>query len=64
MQVTLHLINGDRVEQTMTPHQRERISRTLNQNPLPTKPFVMEVGGACLDIPWRTIAYLSSKESA
>ncbi len=64
MQVTLHLINGDRLALPgLTRHQHERLTRTLNQAVLPTEPYVTQVDGERVEVPWRSIAYTTSKET-
>lgn len=63
MHVTLHIINGDRLALPgLTRHQHERITRTLNQAVLPVTPFMTQVDGLTVEIPWRCIAYTSRKE--
>ncbi|GMA15593.1 hypothetical protein E5F05_20625 [Deinococcus metallilatus] len=57
--VNLHLCNGDLVTLQVTPSQRDRLSRTLNQTVLPNTPFEVHVDGRTLMIPWRSIGYLS-----
>lgn len=59
--VKLHLCNGDVISTTLTQAQKSRLSRTLNQAVLPVTPFTVNVGGAELEIPWRTIGYISSE---
>ncbi|MBB5235869.1 hypothetical protein [Deinococcus budaensis] len=58
--VHLHLCNGDVVPLTLTPSQRDRLNRTLNQATLSQTPLEVTVNGAELTIPWRSIAYLST----
>ncbi|MEW6420787.1 MAG: hypothetical protein AB1511_03525 [Deinococcota bacterium] len=62
--LNLHMCNGDVVAIRVTPSQRDRISRTLNQAVLPTTPFEVQVDGGILMIPWRSIGYLSTKAQA
>ncbi|WP_034386199.1 hypothetical protein [Deinococcus sp. YIM 77859] len=62
--VNLHLCNGDVVTLDMTPTQRDRLSRTLNQAALPTTPFEIAVNGCNLAIPWRSISYLSTRPAS
>ncbi|WP_102125843.1 hypothetical protein [Deinococcus planocerae] len=59
--VKLHLCNGDVITTTLTLAQKNRLSRTLNQAVLPVTPFTLNANGAELEIPWRTIGYLSSE---
>ncbi|BDP42954.1 hypothetical protein DAETH_29230 [Deinococcus aetherius] len=59
--VKLHLCNGDVITTTLTLAQKNRLSRTLNQAVLPATPFILNAGGAELEIPWRTIGYISSE---
>lgn len=58
--VHLHLCNGDVVPLTLTPSQRDRLNRTLNQTAPAQGPLEVTVNGAELSIPWRSIAYLST----
>lgn len=58
--VNLHLAGGDVIALKITPSQKNRISRTMNQNQLPTTPFTTQVNGLEIEIPWRSIAYLTS----
>ncbi|AHX26503.1 DUF2442 domain-containing protein [Deinococcus deserti] len=60
LSVKLHLAGGDVIALNMTLSQKNRISRTMNQNQLPTTPFTTQVNGLDIEIPWRSIAYLSS----
>lgn len=59
--VKLHLCNGDVITTTLTLAQKNRLSRTLNQAVLPMTPFTLHSAGAELEIPWRTIGYISSE---
>lgn len=58
--VKLHLAGGDVIALTMTPSQKNRISRTVNQIQLPATPYTAQVDGMQIEIPWRSIVYLSS----
>lgn len=58
--VNLHLCNGDVITLNMTPSQRNRLSRTLNQAVLPPTPFIASAGESELAIPWRSIGYISA----
>ena len=58
--VHLHLTGGDTIALEMSPSQKDRLSRTINQSTLPTLPFVAAVNGTTVEIPWRSIAYLTS----
>lgn len=63
MEVTFHLINGHALTvYGLTRHQHERITRTLNRAELPTEPFVTQIEGERVEIPWRSITYVTSKE--
>lgn len=62
--VTLYLCNGNILALEMTRSQKDRVSRTLNQASLPVTPFVVQVDGADLEIPWRSIRYLASRPLA
>lgn len=62
--VKLHLCNGDIVPLTLTPSQRDRLNRMLNQASLSLNPLEVTVDGAELLIPWRSIAYLSTPVQA
>lgn len=59
--VKLHLCNGDVIPVTMTPAQKNRLSRMLNQPSLPATPFTVKTSGAELEIPWRSIGYISTE---
>lgn len=59
--VLLHLNNGAVITTTMTRSQRDRVSRTLNQEILPNTPYEMEEDGTELLIPWRSIGYISTR---
>ncbi len=61
LQVTLHLIGGASIQQTMTRHQKERIVRIMTA-PDPIGPYVTEVEGERVEVPWRNSAYVSSRE--
>ncbi|WP_216321602.1 hypothetical protein [Deinococcus aestuarii] len=61
LSVKLHLCNGDVITTTLTPAQKNRLSRTLNQAVLPLTPFTLHAAGAEVEIPWRTIGYISSE---
>ncbi|MFC4427902.1 hypothetical protein [Deinococcus navajonensis] len=58
--VTLHLTGGDVITLDMTPTQKDRLNRTVNQVRLPVEPLTLQVHGTTVDIPWRSIAYVSS----
>ncbi|AHX26489.1 hypothetical protein DEDE109153_03930 [Deinococcus deserti] len=58
--VHLHLAGGDTIALEMSPSQKDRLSRTINQEKLPPLPFVAAINGMTVEIPWRSIAYLSS----
>jgi len=59
--VTLHLAGGDVVTLDMSQTQKERLNRTVNQIRLPTEPLTLHVHGTTIDIPWRSISYVSSQ---
>ncbi|UBV44613.1 hypothetical protein LAJ19_17735 (plasmid) [Deinococcus taeanensis] len=56
LNVTLHLTGGETIALSMTAAQRDRVSRTMNLRELPVEPFIARL----LEIPWRSISYLSS----
>ncbi|GGK36005.1 hypothetical protein GCM10008955_32450 [Deinococcus malanensis] len=56
----LHLTSGDVIELEVSSSEKNRVSRTLNREQMPTLPFVAVVGGMTVEIPWRSIAFLSS----
>lgn len=58
--VKLHLAGGDIIALDITPSQKDRLSRTINQAQFPTLPFTANVGGVNVEIPWRSISYISS----
>ncbi|GGK25719.1 hypothetical protein GCM10008955_19320 [Deinococcus malanensis] len=58
--VKLHLAGGDIIALDITPSQKDRLSRTINQAHLPTLPFTASIGGVDVEIPWRSISYISS----
>ncbi|GGK36030.1 hypothetical protein GCM10008955_32470 [Deinococcus malanensis] len=58
--VHVHLNSGDTIVLEMSLSQKNRLSRTINQATLPTLPFVAVVDGRTIEIPWRSIGYLSS----
>ncbi|MFC4639181.1 hypothetical protein [Deinococcus hohokamensis] len=37
------------------------MNRTVNQLRLPTEPLALQVHGTTIEIPWRSIAYVSSQ---
>lgn len=58
--VKLYLAGGDIIALDITPSQKDRLSRTINQTHLPILPFTANIGGVDVEIPWRSIAYISS----
>ncbi|AHX26490.1 hypothetical protein DEDE109153_04080 [Deinococcus deserti] len=58
--VKMHLAGGDIIALNMTPSQKNRLSKTINQAQLPTLPFTANVDGVDVEIPWRSISYISS----
>ncbi|GGK43587.1 hypothetical protein GCM10008955_41680 [Deinococcus malanensis] len=58
--VHLHLTNGDTILLEMSLSEKNRFSRTLNQATLPSLPFVAVVNGMTVEIPWRSVGYVSS----
>lgn len=59
--VTLHLSGGDVVTLDMTATQKDRLNRTVNQARLPTDPLTLHVHDTTIEIPWRSISYVSSQ---
>ncbi len=62
--VTLHLTTGETISGlTMSRAQYDRLTATLNQRDLPTLPYIVRSGEKEVRVPWRSIAYTSSKEA-
>lgn len=62
--VHLHLSGGDVIELEMSPSEKARVSRTINLERLPTQPFRVVIAGVCVEIPWRSIAYITARPHA
>lgn len=62
--VHLHLLNGQVIREDMTRSQKDRLSKTMNLSHPPERPYVAMIAGECVEVPWRSICYLSSVERA